>query len=166
MERSEDLLESLLERGIPEAKADPAQSDVREHGVGLEVVGQHRTDHESACRRRHAPYAQWTVRETGERSRKLVHLGRIVVDEKIPAARFAVLGEMYQRAGAVVDVNGRYPRPGLPKLQHTAARNDRLDGALAKPGAFAVDPPPQGCDDRHVGDQVFDHALDLLSSAE
>ena len=51
MKRFEDLPESLLERGIPEAKADPAQSNVREDGVGLHVVGQHRTDHESGCRR-------------------------------------------------------------------------------------------------------------------
>src|SRR5262245_3147650 len=28
MERSEDLLDSLVERGIPEAEANPAQSDV------------------------------------------------------------------------------------------------------------------------------------------
>jgi hypothetical protein len=43
MENSEDLLESLIERGIQEAETDPAQSDVREHGIGLEVVGQNRT---------------------------------------------------------------------------------------------------------------------------
>ena len=43
------MLESLLESGIPEPEADPAQSDVREHGVGLEVVGQDPTEHESGC---------------------------------------------------------------------------------------------------------------------
>jgi hypothetical protein len=39
MERSEDLLESQLERGIPEPEAEPAQSDVREHGVGFQGIG-------------------------------------------------------------------------------------------------------------------------------
>jgi len=31
---------------MPEAKADAAQSDVREHGVGLEMVVMNRTDEE------------------------------------------------------------------------------------------------------------------------
>ena len=38
MKRSEDLLESLFERGIREAEAGAAQPDVREHGVGPEVI--------------------------------------------------------------------------------------------------------------------------------
>jgi hypothetical protein len=39
IENADDLLESLLERGIEEAETDSAQSDVREHGIGQEVVG-------------------------------------------------------------------------------------------------------------------------------
>ena len=39
IERSEDLPESVLQRGIVEKEAEAAQSDVREHRVGLEVVG-------------------------------------------------------------------------------------------------------------------------------
>lgn len=33
MERTEALLESLLERGMLKAEPDPAQPDIREHGV-------------------------------------------------------------------------------------------------------------------------------------
>jgi hypothetical protein len=40
MKRSESLLEALVERGIMEMEALPAQSNVREHGVGVEVVGE------------------------------------------------------------------------------------------------------------------------------
>ena len=47
VENSDDLLESLLERGIEIAKTDSAQPDVREHGIGQEVVGQDRTHDES-----------------------------------------------------------------------------------------------------------------------
>jgi hypothetical protein len=49
MERSEGLPDSLFERGVPEAEADPAQSDVREHRVGLDVVVQEPTDREAGC---------------------------------------------------------------------------------------------------------------------
>ena len=38
MECSEDLLKSLIERGIAEAEPGPTQADVREHGVGPDVV--------------------------------------------------------------------------------------------------------------------------------
>ncbi len=119
MECSEDLLKSLLERGILEAEPGSAQSDVREHGVGEEVVGQDRPDHEPGRHRGHPPHAQRTIRETGERSRELVHPDRIAVHEEIPAASFAVLGEMHQRAGTVVDVNGRHPPA---RSSQTAAR--------------------------------------------
>ena len=106
MARAEDLLESLLERGILESETDSAQSDVREHGIGLEVVGQNGSDHESG---RHCGYskdAQWTVRETGERLRELMQSDRIVVHEEVPAAGFIALGKMHQRTGTVLDVNG------------------------------------------------------------
>jgi hypothetical protein len=37
---SENLLKALLERGIPEAEPEPAQADVREHGVGREELAE------------------------------------------------------------------------------------------------------------------------------
>ena len=90
-------------------------------------------DHESGGQRGQTPHAQWTVCETGERVHELMHPDRCAVHQEIATARFAVLGEKHQCTGAVVDVNGRHPRPGLSKLQHTAASHDRLDHALAKP---------------------------------
>ena len=106
MESAKNLLESLLERGMSEAETDAAQSDVREHGIGLEVVGQNGTNHESGRHRGYSKDAQWTVRETGERSGELRQSDRIVVDEEVPAAGFAALREMHQRTGTVLDVNG------------------------------------------------------------
>jgi hypothetical protein len=79
------------------------------------------------------PHAQWTVREPGKRSRELVHPNRIVVHEEIPTGSFAVLREMHQRTGTVVDVDRRHPRLGLPKLQHAATSHDRFDDAFFKP---------------------------------
>src|SRR5262245_33317901 len=105
MKSSENLLKSLIERRILEAEADAAQSDVREQGVRLKVVGQDRAEYESGRRRRHAPHAQRTVRETGERSRQLMRPGRVTVHEEVPAATLAVLGEMHQRASAVVNMD-------------------------------------------------------------
>jgi hypothetical protein len=40
--RFEDLLDSLLEREVAESETDPAQPDVREREVALDVVGQGR----------------------------------------------------------------------------------------------------------------------------
>ena len=108
---------------------------------GPDVVGQDRTDHEPGRRRGHAPDAQGAVREAGERSRELVHPDRIAVDQEIPAASLAALGEMDQRASTVLHVNGRHQRPGLPELQYMAAFHDGVDDAFAKPRAVAVDPP-------------------------
>ena len=45
IERSEDLLETLSERGILEAESDSAQPDIGEHGVGPDVVSQDWTNH-------------------------------------------------------------------------------------------------------------------------
>ena len=106
MERSEDLLESLFERGIQKPEAKPAQPDVREHSVGAQGVGQNRSDDKPARGRGHTPEALRAVREPRERFGELVHPDRIGVHQKVPAAHFAALGEMHQGAGAVVDVNG------------------------------------------------------------
>jgi hypothetical protein len=55
----------LFKRGIAEPEADPAQSDVREHGVRAEVVVEERSRHASNRRRGQPPHAQGTVREPG-----------------------------------------------------------------------------------------------------
>src|SRR5262245_10829183 len=119
MKSSENLLKPLIERRILEAEADAAQSDVREQGVRLKVVGQGRAEYESGRCRGHAPHAQRRVRKPGERSRQLMRPDRIAVHKEIPAATFPVLGEMHQRASAVVDMDRRHPWAGRPKLQHT-----------------------------------------------
>jgi len=95
-----------------------------------------------------------------ERFRELVHPDRIAVHEEIPAAGFAALGEVHQRAGTVVDMNGRHPRPGLPELQHTAAGHDRLDDALAKPRGVAVHPPGKRGDDWQPGGDISVEAIE------
>ena len=98
--------------------------------------------------------------ETRERSGEVVHPDWIAVHEKVAAARFAVLGEMHQRAGAVLDVYGRHPRPGLPELKHAAAGHDRLDDALAKPRGVAIHQSWQRSDDRQAGDDVSVDAIE------
>src|SRR5262249_62245087 len=82
MQRSEDLLDALLERGIAEPEAGPAQPDVRERRVGSDVVGQGTIDQESGRGCRNAPDAQGTVREAGDRLRELAHLDGLVVGEE------------------------------------------------------------------------------------
>src|SRR5580765_7027469 len=94
MDRLEDLVESLFERGIPIAEADPAEPDVREHRVGAHIVGQYGTDHEAGRRPGHSKYAQRTVREAGECFGKLVQEDRVAVDEEVPAADFTVFGKV------------------------------------------------------------------------
>src|SRR5688572_8480771 len=96
IESSEDLLESLPERRIQEPEARSAESDVGEHGIGQQVVREDRTNHESGGDRGYAQDTQWTDRKTRECSRELIQRDRIVVHEEIPAARFTVLGEMYE----------------------------------------------------------------------
>jgi hypothetical protein len=120
MKRSEDLLESLFERGIREAEAGAAQPDVREHGVGPEVIRQDRTDRESGRHPGYSAHTQRAVRETSEGRRELVQPDRIGVHEEVAAAHLAMLGEMHQRAGAVLDVNGRHPRRRCSNLQNRA----------------------------------------------
>jgi hypothetical protein len=44
-----------------------------------------------------------------------------------------MLGEMRQRAGAVLDVNGRDPRRRGSGLQNWAAGHDRFNDPFAKP---------------------------------
>ena len=105
MKRSEDLLDSLLERWIAEPEADPAQPDVREREVALDVVREGTTDEEPRCRSRNVPHAQGAVCEAGDRLRELVHLNRFVVREEIPAADVPPLREMHQRPGAIMDVD-------------------------------------------------------------
>jgi hypothetical protein len=95
MERSQDLPEPLVEGGISKAKTNRAQSDVREHGISLEVFGQNGTSHESGGHRGHSNDTQRTVREAGERSRELMQSDRIAVHKEVPAAGFAVLGEVH-----------------------------------------------------------------------
>ena len=95
------------------------------------MVGEDGTDHESGRRGGHPPYTQWTPHEAGERFRKFVHPDRIAIHEEVAAARFAVLGEMHDRAGTVVDVNGRHPWPA-PQTEHAAASHDRRDHAFPK----------------------------------
>ncbi len=168
IEGSEDLLESMLERGIPEAEADSAEADVGKHGVCLDGTGQDGT-HQGPRRRGQTPQPQWTIRQPREHLRELVRLNRIVVDEEIPAARFAVLGEMHECSGTVVDVNGRHPRPGDPELHHTAARHDRIDDAFAKPRAVAVDTSGERGDDwqsgRDVPVEAIERGSELASAA-
>ena len=69
------------------------------------IALQNRTEEEPASGRGHAQEAQRAVREPRERFGELVHADRIRVHQKVPAAHFAVLGEVHQGAGAVVDVN-------------------------------------------------------------
>ena len=78
------MLESVLERGVPEMKADSAQADVGEHGIGLDVVGQHRTGDESGSRRRDTPHPQRAPGEPRERRREFVQPNGIAVDDEIP----------------------------------------------------------------------------------
>jgi hypothetical protein len=99
MERPDDLAETLLQRGILEAEPDPAQPDVREHGVGVDGVCQDRTDHESGRRRGHATHAKATVCKVGKRARELVQPDRIAVHEEVPAACVTALGQVHQRPG-------------------------------------------------------------------
>jgi hypothetical protein len=106
MNCSKNLFDSLLEGGIAEPEAEAAQSDVRERGVGLDVVGQGSTDQEPRRRGRDAPHAQWTVSETGDCLGKLAHSNRFVVREEVPAADLAPLGDMHQGASAVMDMDG------------------------------------------------------------
>src|SRR5688572_8394510 len=151
IESSEDLPESRIERGIQEAESDSAQSDVREHGVGMEVVSENRADHEAGGHRGHLPHTQWAVRETGKRLGELMEPDRIAVHEEIAAAGFTLFREMYQRTGTVLNVNRRQPRSCLPKQQHAAASQDRLDDAFAEPATVAVDPSGECGDDRLPG---------------
>ena len=160
MERSENVLQPLLERRVAKAEADSAQADVREHRAGHKFVGQKRTNHKRGRRRGHAPQAQGTVREARERFGERVRPDRMAVHQEIAAAGFTVLGEMHQRAGTVVDVNGRHPRAGRAELQHPAPGHDRVDHALAKPRRVAIDPSGKRSDDRQPGDDVAVEALE------
>src|SRR5512138_369931 len=127
MKRGDDLPHSLFDRRIAELESRSTQSDVCKHSVGLEAAGVGRTDDESCRPRGHRPHAQRSVGEAREPSRKLVHADRLAVHGEVPAACRAVLGEVYQRTGAVANVNGRDPRPALPKLQHATTGHDRID---------------------------------------
>ena len=119
-------------------------SDTRQHRVGAHCRP-HRTVQRIAAP---ALCTARTVGETGEGHRELVHSDRLAVHEEIPAAGVAVLGKVHQGAGAIVDVNGRHPGAGLPKLQDTPARHHRLDHPLTKPCRVAIDPPGERRDDR------------------
>ena len=100
------MLEPLLERAIEKAETDPAQSDVREHRIGQEVIGENRTDHEPGGDGGHSQHTQWTAGKPGECSRERIQSDRIVVHEEVPATGFTTFGEVHQRTGTVRDVNG------------------------------------------------------------
>src|SRR5262247_4037078 len=110
IERSKDLLESACQRRVVEAEADAAQADVREHRIGEDLVGQDLSGEDPCCGFRKRPTAQRAIGKTGERRREVVQSDRVAVDDEIPAANLATLGEMDQRARAILDVNWRHPR--------------------------------------------------------
>ena len=149
---------------MPEAKADAAQSDVREHGVGLKMVVMDKADEKRSDRCRYAPHAQRTVCETREGDCEVRQSDRVVVHEEISTAHFATLGQVHQGASTVLDVNGGYPRRGLAKLQDGAPRENWLNDTLATPRAVAVDPPGERRDDRQPGDQVPVEAIEGIFS--
>src|SRR3954471_3000932 len=105
MKCSNDLLNSLFERWISEAEPEAAQANVREDGIGPDGFGQRARYDKSSGRRGNAPHAQWEVGQSSERAGELTRPDRIVVDGEISAAGFAVLGQVHQRARAVLDVN-------------------------------------------------------------
>jgi hypothetical protein len=133
MKRSEDLLEPLFERGKREAEAGAAQPDVRDHGVGPEVIRQDRTDRESGCHPGYSAHMQRAVCQTSERCSELVEPDGIAVHEEVAAAHLAMLGEVHQRAGAVLDVNRRHPRRRCSNLQNRAPGHDGFNDLFAKP---------------------------------
>src|SRR5215468_5577335 len=160
MERSNDLPESLLERRKPELKSDPTQTDVGKHRIGAQRIGEQRTDHDPARRHRYAPDVQRAVHEACKRLCELLHPDRIGVHEKIPAADFAALGEIHERASAVVDVDRGYPRSGSSKLRDVASGKHRLDDAFAKPRGVSVDPSRKGGHDWRAGGKVSVDAIE------
>jgi hypothetical protein len=109
MKCSENLLKSVVERGVLEPEPDPAHPDVGEHGIATENVSQHRPHHHSRRGGGQPQHAEGTLRQARERTRELVQPDRIAVDEKISAARLAVLRKVDQCARAVVHVDGRHP---------------------------------------------------------
>jgi hypothetical protein len=80
--RTEDLLESIRKRRIPETEADAAKSYVREHGIGSEIVGENRTGDEPGRSRWYAPDTQVVASETGERLGELGQANRIAIDDE------------------------------------------------------------------------------------
>src|SRR5262245_8583876 len=133
MEHLEDLLDSLREGRIAEAETVATKSNVREHRVRLEVLGENGTDDDPGGSRRHAPDTELSVAEPRERLGELRQANRIVVHQKVPGAVFTMLGKMHERSSTVMHVNGRHPWPVRSKLQYAAGSDDRLDHARPKP---------------------------------
>jgi hypothetical protein len=157
--RPDDFRKPLREGGVQEAEAESPQPDVREHRLRTKIVMEEIACQESKNRSGQAKDAQSPVCEGGDGGREVGEPDWIVVHEKIPAADGAALGEVNQRASAVLNVDGRDPPFGLAELEDAAIRQDRLDHALTAPRAVPVHPPGERGDDRKTGDDV---ALDTF----
>ena len=105
METVDDLLKPLLERWIEELETGAAQADVREHGIGLEVVVENRARDEPRCHSGYAPHSQRPVSEPGECRGEFIQTDRVAVHEEVAAANFAVSGKVDERASAIARVD-------------------------------------------------------------
>src|SRR5262245_34988997 len=160
MECSENFLNAVLNRGVDESEANGAQTNVRKHTVGPDVIGQDGSCDKTRQRGRHAPDAEREVCEARKRCGEVVRSDGTAVDEKVPAAAFTTLCEVNERTRAIVDVNRCDQWAGLSKLEHPASSGHRLDDPFAKPGAVAVHPSWKRGDNRqsrcHVAVQTVE----------
>ena len=67
---------------------------------------------------------------------------------------------MHQRAGAVLDVNGRYPRRRSSNLQNRATGHHGFNHPFAKPGAVAIDPSGKTHHNRQSAGDVSAEAIE------
>src|SRR3954469_10568196 len=82
MQLSDDLLQSFLQRRISEPVADPAETNVREHGVVPDEVRHDAAEEEPGRRRGHPSHSQRSMREACEHSGELVHPDRVAVHDQ------------------------------------------------------------------------------------
>ena len=76
----------------------------------------------------HSTHAQRRLAKTRRSHRELAASDWQTVHEEIPAARVAVLGQMHQGAGAVVDVNGLTPNGSV--FRNCRTRRPAITGSI------------------------------------